>query len=358
MPYSDIDTKKRFARLPALLLPWYAKNARDLPWRRDREPYHVWVSEIMLQQTRVSAVIPYFERFMAELPDAAALATVPEERLLKLWEGLGYYSRARNLQKAATVIVSDFGGELPRTCASLKTLPGIGDYTAAAIASINFGEPVAAVDGNLLRVAARVSGCADDIMDARVRKQFTAHLNDAIDLARPGAYNQAMMDLGATVCLPNGAPKCALCPLQGFCRAKMNGSWDTLPVKEAKKPRRQEQLTVFFLSCGSRYAVRRRPDTGLLAGLWELPNTEGTLTAQQALSLLEQWGLQPEQLQKVIERTHVFTHVEWHMRCCYVRVAEPGGDFTWVDGAEFSRSIALPTAFRMFWEPEDGQAEK
>ena len=166
------------------------------------------------------------------------------------------------------------------------------------------------------------------------------------------------MELGVCVCVPNGAPKCALCPLQGFCRAKMNGSWDTLPVKEAKKPRRQEQLTVFFLSCGSRYAVRRRPDTGLLAGLWELPNTEGTLSAQQALSLLEQWGLQPEQLQKVIERTHVFTHVEWHMRCCYVRVAEPGGDFTWVDGAEFSRSIALPTAFRMFWEPEDGQAEK
>lgn len=166
------------------------------------------------------------------------------------------------------------------------------------------------------------------------------------------------MELGACVCVPNGAPKCALCPLQGFCRAEMNGSWASLPVKEAKKPRRQEQLTVFFLSCGSRYAVRRRPDTGLLAGLWELPNTEGTLTAQQALSLLEQWGLQPEQLQKVIERTHVFTHVEWHMRCCYVRVAEPGGDFNWVDGAEFSRSIALPTAFRMFWEPEDGQAEK
>ena len=177
----------------------------------------------MLQQTRVSAVIPYFERFMAELPDAAALATVPEERLLKLWEGLGYYSRARNLQKAAKVIVSDFGGELPRKCAALKTLPGIGDYTAAAIASINFGEPVAAVDGNLLRVAARVSGCADDIMDARVRKQFTAHLNDAIDLARPGAYNQAMMDLGATVCLPNGAPKCEICPARMMCEAYKNG---------------------------------------------------------------------------------------------------------------------------------------
>ena len=208
--------------LTAPLLTWYDLNGRTLPWRSVVTPYRTWVSEIMLQQTRVSAVIPYFERFMAELPDAAALATVPEERLLKLWEGLGYYSRARNLQKAAKVIVSDFGGELPRTCASLKTLPGIGDYTAAAIASINFGEPVAAVDGNLLRVAARVSGCADDIMDARVRKQFTAHLNDAIDLARPGAYNQAMMELGATVCTAK-APLCDRCPIAGQCVFLRNG---------------------------------------------------------------------------------------------------------------------------------------
>ena len=221
------------------LLAWYDRSGRTLPWRSIVTPYRTWVSEIMLQQTRVSAVIPYFERFMAELPDAAALATVPEERLLKLWEGLGYYSRARNLQKAAKVIVSDFGGELPRTCASLKTLPGIGDYTAAAIASINFGEPVAAVDGNLLRVAARVSGCADDIMDAKVRKQFTAHLNEAIDPARPGAYNQAMMDLGATVCLPNGAPKCGACPARAICAAYKNGLTEILPVRAKKKADRK-----------------------------------------------------------------------------------------------------------------------
>lgn len=172
--------------LTAPLLTWYDLNGRTLPWRSIVTPYRTWVSEIMLQQTRVSAVIPYFERFMAELPDTAALADVPEERLLKLWEGLGYYSRARNLQKAAKVIVSDFGGELPRTCASLKTLPGIGDYTAAAIASINFGEPVAAVDGNLLRVAARVSGCGEDIMDAKVRRLFRQRLDAAIDANRPG----------------------------------------------------------------------------------------------------------------------------------------------------------------------------
>lgn len=226
--------------MTAPLLTWYDLNGRTLPWRSVVTPYRTWVSEIMLQQTRVSAVIPYFERFMEELPDVSALAAVSEERLLKLWEGLGYYSRARNLQKAAKVIVSDFGGELPRTCASLKTLPGIGDYTAAAIASINFGEPVAAVDGNLLRVAARVSGCADDIMDAKMRKQFTAHLNDAIDTARPGAYNQAMMDLGATVCLPNGAPKCEICPARMMCEAYKNGLTEILPVRAKKRRARSK----------------------------------------------------------------------------------------------------------------------
>ena len=206
--------------MTAPLLAWYDLNGRTLPWRSVVTPYRTWVSEIMLQQTRVGAVIPYFERFMEELPDVSALAAVSEERLLKLWEGLGYYSRARNLQKAAKIVVSDFGGALPQSYHALLSLPGIGEYTAAAIASINFGEPVAAVDGNLLRVAARVSGCADDIMDARVRKQFTAHLNDAIDANRPGAYNQAMMDLGATVCLPNGAPKCEICPARTVCEAK------------------------------------------------------------------------------------------------------------------------------------------
>mgnify|MGYP000525406103 CR=1 FL=1 len=311
----------------------------------------------MLQQTRVEAVRGYYARFLAAAPDVFALAALPEAQLLKLWEGLGYYNRARKAQECAREIAAR-GGVWPDTVEGLLTLPGIGPYTAGAIASICFERPAAAVDGNVLRVCARVLDDATPIDNAAHKAALTAALSACYPAGHCGDFTQALMELGACVCVPNGAPKCALCPLQGFCRAKMNGSWDTLPVKEAKKPRRQEQLTVFFLSCGSRYAVRRRPDTGLLAGLWELPNTEGTLTAQQALSLLEQWGLQPEQLQKVIERTHVFTHVEWHMRCCYVRVAEPGGDFTWVDGAEFSRSIALPTAFRMFWEPEDGQAEK
>ena len=334
--------------LTAPLLTWYDLNGRTLPWRSVVTPYRTWVSEIMLQQTRVSAVIPYFERFMAELPDAAALAAVPEERLLKLWEGLGYYSRARNLQKAAKVIVSDFGGELPRTCASLKTLPGIGDYTAAAIASINFGEPVAAVDGNLLRVAARVSGCADDIMDARVRKQFTAHLNDAIDLARPGAYNQAMMDLGATVCLPNGAPRCDDCPIQHLCEGFHRGNAAVLPLRAAKKARRVENRTVLVVRCGQLVGLRQRPKKGLLAGLWELPSLDGHLSPDELRAALTEMDWSVRKLLSLRPAKHIFTHVEWHMNGVYVELDAPAPALTFVTPAELRDAYALPSAFRSF----------
>ena len=333
--------------LTAPLLTWYDLNGRTLPWRSVVTPYRTWVSEIMLQQTRVSAVIPYFERFMAELPDAAALATVPEERLLKLWEGLGYYSRARNLQKAAKVIVSDFGGELPRTCASLKTLPGIGDYTAAAIASINFGEPVAAVDGNLLRVTARVSGCADDIMDARVRNQFTAHLNDAIDLARPGAYNQAMMDLGATVCLPNGAPKCEICPARMMCEAYKNGLTEILPVRAKKKARKIEERTVLLLFQNGKAALRKRADTGLLASLWEFPSVLGNLDEAGVSLALAQMGLSAQTVEPTGSAKHIFTHIEWDMKGYFADVTGENDDLFWADAAAFD-AAAIPTAFKKF----------
>ena len=329
------------------LLAWYDRSGRTLPWRSVVTPYRTWVSEIMLQQTRVSAVIPYFERFMAELPDIAALADVPEERLLKLWEGLGYYSRARNLQKAAKVIVSDFGGELPRTCASLKTLPGIGDYTAAAIASINFGEPVAAVDGNLLRVAARVSGCADDIMDAKVRRQFTAHLNEAIDPARPGAYNQAMMDLGATVCLPNGAPKCEICPARMMCEAYKNGLTEVLPVRAKKKARKIEERTVLLLFRDGKIALRKRPDTGLLASLWEFPSVPGNLDEAGVSLALAQMGLRAQQLEPAGSAKHIFTHIEWDMKGYFAAVTGENNELFWADASAFD-DAAIPAAFKKF----------
>lgn len=338
---------KNLNALTAPLLAWYDLNGRALPWRSEVTPYRTWVSEIMLQQTRVSAVVPYFERFMAELPDAAALAAVPEERLLKLWEGLGYYSRARNLQKAAKVIVSDYGGALPQTSAELKKLPGIGDYTAAAIASINFGEPVAAVDGNLLRVAARVSGCAGDIMDAKVRKQFAAQLNAAIDAERPGAYNQAMMDLGATVCLPNGAPKCGVCPARTLCEAYKNSLTEVLPVRAAKKARRVEERTVLLLFQNGRAALRKRADTGLLASLWEFPSVLGSLDEAGVSLALAQMGLTAEAVAPAGAAKHIFTHIEWDMKGYSAEVTGENDDLFWADRAAFD-ALALPTAYKKF----------
>ena len=331
--------------ITAPLLAWYNLNGRTLPWRSVVTPYRTWVSEIMLQQTRVGAVIPYFERFMEELPDVSALAAVSEERLLKLWEGLGYYSRARNLQRAAKIVVSDFGGALPQSYHALLSLPGIGEYTAAAIASINFSEPVAAVDGNLLRVAARVSGCGEDIMDAKVRRLFRQRLDAAIDLDRPGAYNQAMMDLGATVCLPNGAPKCEICPARTVCEAYKNGLTEVLPVRAKKKSRRVEERTVLLLFQGGKVALRKRPDSGLLASLWQLPDAPGLLDAAQAAARLDAWGAEPLGEWRFYERRHLFTHVEWRMRVCALPVALdplPEG-WVWLDDAVHS----LPAAYRV-----------
>lgn len=333
--------------MTAPLLAWYDLNGRTLPWRSVVTPYRTWVSEIMLQQTRVGAVIPYFERFMEELPDVAALAAVSEERLLKLWEGLGYYSRARNLQRAAKIVVSDFGGALPQSYHALLSLPGIGEYTAAAIASINFSEPVAAVDGNLLRVAARVSGCGEDIMDARVRRLFRQRLDAAIDANRPGAYNQAMMDLGATVCLPNGAPKCEICPARMMCEAYKNGLTEVLPVRAKKKSRRVEERTVLLLFQGGKVALRKRADTGLLAGLWEYPNLPESLDEAGALLALAQMGLSAESIAPAGSAKHIFTHIEWDMKGYFAEVSGENDDLIWTDADVFD-AFALPTAFKKY----------
>ena len=329
------------------LLAWYDLNGRTLPWRSVVTPYRTWVSEIMLQQTRVGAVIPYFERFMEELPDVSALAAVSEERLLKLWEGLGYYSRARNLQRAAKIVVSDFGGALPQSYHALLSLPGIGEYTAAAIASINFSEPVAAVDGNLLRVAARVSGCGEDIMDAKVRCLFRQRLDAAIDANRPGAYNQAMMDLGATVCLPNGAPKCEICPARTVCEAYKNGLTEVLPVRAKKKSRRVEERTVLLLFQGGKVALRKRPDTGLLASLWEFPSILGNLDESGVSLALAQMGLSAESIAPAGSAKHIFTHIEWDMKGYFADVAGENDDLIWADADAFD-AFALPTAFKKY----------
>ena len=337
-------------RLSELLLAWYPHSRRDLPWRQDREPYHVWLSEIMLQQTRVEAVKGYYARFLRELPTIRALAGCPDDRLAKLWEGLGYYSRVRNLKKAALVIEYTHGGRFPERYADIRALPGVGDYTAGAVASICFGQPTPAVDGNVLRVLSRVTVDGAPVTKQSVRREYAARLAEIYPAGRCGEMTQALMELGATVCVPNGEPACARCPLRELCRAHADGSWRSYPVREEKKQRREEELTVFLLRCGECFAARRRVDAGLLAGLWELPNVPGRLGAPEALALLEEWGLAPQELEQSVERTHLFTHVAWRMRCFRVTVREPGGGFTWVSRARFDRDIALPTAFRMFLE--------
>ena len=337
-------------KLPELLLAWYEKNRRDLPWRRDREAYHVWLSEVMLQQTRVEAVKGYYERFLRELPTVAALAEADPDRLAKLWEGLGYYSRMRNLQKAARAVMQEHGGVFPSAFEEIRALPGIGDYTAGAIGSICFELPTPAVDGNVLRVLSRLMEDAEPVTKQTVKKEYTDRLREIYPAGRCGDFTQALMELGATVCVPNGAPMCERCPLRELCGAADNGTQMEYPVKEAKKPRRKEEKTVFFLRAGTLCALSKRPEKGLLAGLWELPNVEGTMQAQQALERVEQWGIEPVELLKTAEKTHIFTHVEWKMHCYYVNCKAPAGAFTWVDQARFEQDIALPTAFRMFWE--------
>ena len=335
--------------IPVPLLDWYNIHKRVLPWRGTRDPYQVWVSEIMLQQTRVAAVMSYYLRWMEELPTVADLAAVNEEKLMKLWQGLGYYSRARNLRRAAQAIMADFGGVFPDRWEDILTLPGVGDYTAGAVASIAFGQPVPAVDGNVLRVAARVAGISGNILDPAVRKDIRARISAAMPPDRPGEFNQALMDLGATVCLPNGAPLCGDCPLAPLCEANRLHLQDKLPVREKKKSRRVEDLTVYLLLRDGTVALRKRPDTGLLAGLWEFPHTPGALAEDAAGSAVTAWGLTPLDWQKKLTARHVFTHVEWHMTGYVLSVRGENRDLFWANRAELEQ-LAVPSAFKKFLE--------
>lgn len=330
------------------LLDWFYKNRRILPFREDPTPYHVWLSEVMLQQTRVSAVLPYYERFLAALPDIPALAACDEEKLHKLWEGLGYYSRARNLQKAAQMIVKDLGGVFPDSREKLLTLPGVGEYTAGAVASIAFGQRVPAVDGNVLRLAARVADIQENVLDPKVKKDIAAAMEEAVPGSDPGGYNQALMDLGATVCLPNGQPLCTQCPLRTLCRARALGIQDQLPLREKKAARRRDQLTVFVLLQGDRVALRQRKDTGLLAGLWEFPNVPEALDEGGAADMLAEWCLSPLNWRERRTARHLFTHVEWAMTGYTVQVrGEDNQGFTWADLAMLSE-LAVPSAFAKY----------
>lgn len=342
--------------LKALVKPlcqWYQDNKRSMPWRDEPTPYHVWLSEIMLQQTRIEAVKAYYSRFIERLPDVEALADVPEDELLKLWEGLGYYNRARNLKKAATLMVERYEGKLPADYDLLLKLPGIGSYTAGAVASIAYGIPVPAVDGNVMRVFMRCLDCYEDITRLAVRKKVERSVMAVIPKGCPGEFNQGIMELGETICIPNGAPLCGECPLCNLCAGHLAGHERALPVKKQKKARRIEERTVFIFERAGQVGLAKREDKGLLAGMWEFPSIEGTKSPGQLLEWLSMKGMEACQVKELGQAKHIFSHVEWHMSGYLVSVS-PGlsVDFmqgiVWAKREELREKYAVPAAFWYF----------
>ncbi len=334
------------------LLAWFEKNARTLPWRSISTPYRVWVSEIMLQQTRVEAVKPYFERFMHALPDVKSLAECEEERLLKLWEGLGYYNRVRNMQIAAQTVMEQYDGKLPADYEKLLELKGIGHYTAGAIASIAYGIPVPAVDGNVLRVLSRILASEDDIMKQSTKTKIEYMLEGVIPKEAASDFNQGLIELGALICVPNGMAKCEECPVKHLCRARKLGKVMELPVKTKAKARRIEKRTIFIFQDGEKIAIRKRPAKGLLAGLYELPGRDGHLSEEEALAFCRQIGLAPIRIQALGAAKHIFSHVEWNMIGYKVRVDELEKKCTeqmlFVHPEEIERNYPIPAAFEAY----------
>lgn len=345
--------EQKLKQLAQPLLAWYDIHRRILPWREEVSPYRTWVSEIMLQQTRVAAVLPYFQRFMEAFPTVEALAQADTERLMKLWEGLGYYSRVRNLQKAAKLVCAQYGGQLPADYAALRALPGIGEYTAGAIASISFGLPVPAVDGNVLRVFSRLYNDPGVITEPAVKKAFTARVMEHQPPEKAGDYNQALMELGALVCVPNGAPLCGQCPLAALCLARAAGTTAQLPQKAKPKPRKIVPVTLALVESPAGFLVQQRPQKGLLAGLWQPVLWEGEhLLQAEVLARLTALGLDTGAAQPAAlpAAKHIFTHIEWLMSGVQLRVpaqSAPAG-YVWASREQLRTTYALPGAFRAY----------
>jgi A/G-specific adenine glycosylase len=341
------------------LTAWFEACARKLPWRDVDNAYATWISEIMLQQTRSEAVIPYYLRFLKELPDVQALAAADEDRLMKLWEGLGYYSRARSLKKAARVLVDQYQGILPRDPKELQKLPGIGPYTAGAIASQAYQVPVPAVDGNVLRVLTRRWTLDEEVHSPALRRQLKASLQDFLDQYAEeekkknprfvSHFNQGLMELGALICLPR-SPHCAECPWQKNCQAFKEGKTETLPRHDAPRPRRLEERTILLIHCRRRILLQKRPPHGLLAGLYEFPSAAGFLSAAQAVAYVEKtWGLEALEIHPLPPAKHVFSHLEWHMQGYEIRTAdEPEEkDLLLLTKKELA-DFAVPSAFKVY----------
>lgn len=334
------------------LLLWYEKEHRILPWRESKNPYYIWISEIMLQQTRVEAVKPYFERFIQTFPTIEAVADAEEEQLLKMWEGLGYYNRVRNIQKAAKQVITEYAGKLPADYEQLKTLSGIGNYTAGAVASIAYNIPAPAVDGNVLRVISRIEERKEDIMKQSARKAVEEAIMQVVPSKQPGDFNQALMELGAMICVPNGAPFCEKCPVSKYCGAYQNHRVDEFPVKSGKKARRIEERTILLIQDGDRVAIQKRPSKGLLAGLYEFPNLEGYKTEQEVLKYVEEYQLIPLHIKTLDKAKHIFSHVEWRMIGYAVKVAaleeENQSRMLFVNQKETEETYTIPAAYSAY----------
>ncbi|MGB0385623.1 MAG: A/G-specific adenine glycosylase [Ardenticatenaceae bacterium] len=330
------------------LLEWYDTQARDLPWRNSNDPYAIWMSEIMLQQTKVATVIPYFERWMARFPTVEALAAAPLDAVLKAWEGLGYYARARNLHRAAQLVVSDYDGQLPHTVKELLKLPGIGQYTAGAIASIAFGEPAPALDGNLKRVFARLTSLEEPINRRAGEKELWAIAEALLPEERVGEWNQALMDLGATICISR-TPRCLLCPLRGLCDAQKKGLQSSIPIKIARRPRPHYTVTagIIWDEAHERILIAQRPTDKMLGGLWEFPGgkcePKESLHACLQRELREELAIEVEVGDLVTVIKHGYTHftITLHAFHCTYRTGTPTAlevaDFRWVTMAELDR---------------------
>lgn len=326
------------------ILNWYLENKRELPWRKDQDPYHVWISEVMLQQTRIEAVIDYYYRFLEKIPDIQSLSEISDDELLKLWEGLGYYSRARNLKKAAIQIMEEFDGIFPNQYEDILSLAGIGEYTAGAISSICYNLVHASVDGNVMRVYCRVCDLDLDVSDLKVKKKIKRKI-EAILPKNSGDFNQGIMELGEMICLPNGVPKCGECPLQMKCLAHLKGRESLIPRKVSKREKAEEEYTLFLIKCGEKYALHKREE-GLLKNMWEFPNLEGFLTFDEVGEIIP--GIL--RVETGITNTHIFTHKKWFMNSYYIEVHEELDSYQWFSLDEIEKNYALPTAFRPFFD--------
>ena len=334
------------------IVTWFQKNKRDLPWRNHPDAYRVWVSEIMLQQTRVEAVKPYYERFLRELPTVKDLAEAKEDQLLKLWEGLGYYNRVRNMQKAAQQIMIDYQGQFPDTFEEIRSLKGIGNYTAGAISAFAFGLSKPAVDGNVLRVISRLMGSREDIMKQSVRSKIEEKLEHVIPEGAASDFDQGLIELGALVCVPNGEPKCTECPVAHLCEARKQGMIAEIPVKSKGKARKMEDKTVLIFKDGEKLAIQKRTSKGLLAGLYEFPNQEGHLTMEEVTAYSKKIGLMPVRIKKLEDAKHIFSHIEWHMSGYEIVVDELEKTnekaFLFIHPEEIEKKYSIPSAFEAY----------